>query len=176
MFWLFFVVAVLLAPATSAFAAPLMPSSTPTMEDVDPGIDETSRARELAPELRRQSVYYRTEQAPGTIIVNTHDRFLYLIMGNGVAMRYGVGVGRDGFQWGGVHNISKKSAAAGDDRAATLSSALDGRRSRQSARRARALYRRDRLPHPRHQRATDDRPGGVVGMLPDGQRRRYRPL
>jgi len=109
MFWLFFVVAVLLAPATSAFAAPLMPSSTPTMEDVDPGIDETSRARELAPELRRQSVYYRTEQAPGTIIVNTHDRFLYLIMGNGVAMRYGVGVGRDGFQWGGVHNISKKA-------------------------------------------------------------------
>jgi len=109
MFWLFFVVAVLLAPATSAFAAPLMPSSTPTMEDVDPGIDETSRARELAPELRRQSVYYRTEQAPGTIIVNTHDRFLYLIMGNGVAMRYGVGVGREGFTWAGVQTISRKA-------------------------------------------------------------------
>ena len=42
------------------------------------------------------------------IIVNTHDRFLYLIMGNGVAMRYGVGVGRDGFQWGGIQKISLK--------------------------------------------------------------------
>src|SRR5262244_2511284 len=103
-----FALGLLLAPATSAFAAPLMPSSAPTMEDVDPGIDNTGRDRDLAPELRRQSVYYRTEQASGTIIVNTHDRFLYLIMGNGVAMRYGVGVGRDGFQWGGIHNISKK--------------------------------------------------------------------
>jgi lipoprotein-anchoring transpeptidase ErfK/SrfK len=111
MFWLrVFALGLLLAPATSAFAAPLMPSSTPTMEDVDPGIDHTGRDRDLpSPELRRQSVYYRTEQPAGTIIVNTHDRFLYLIMGNGVALRYGVGVGRDGFQWGGVHNISKKA-------------------------------------------------------------------
>jgi lipoprotein-anchoring transpeptidase ErfK/SrfK len=97
-----------MATATSALAAPMMPSSAPTMEDVDPGIDNTGRDRDLAPELRRQSVYYRTEQAPGTIIVNTHDRFLYLIMGNSIAMRYGVGVGRDGFQWGGVHNITLK--------------------------------------------------------------------
>jgi lipoprotein-anchoring transpeptidase ErfK/SrfK len=107
LFWVF-ALGLLLAPATSAFAAPLMPSSAPTMEDVDPGIDNTGRDRDLAPELRRQSVYYRTEQTPGTIIVNTHDRFLYLIMGNGLAMRYGVGVGRDGFQWGGVHNITLK--------------------------------------------------------------------
>jgi lipoprotein-anchoring transpeptidase ErfK/SrfK len=108
--WLrIFALALLVAPVTPTFAQRLMSPTAPTMEDVDPGIDETGRARELAPELRRQSVYYRTEQAPGTIIVNTHDRFLYLIMGNGVAMRYGVGVGRDGFQWGGVHNISKKS-------------------------------------------------------------------
>ena len=79
------------------------------MEDVDPGIDHTARDKDLPPELRRQSVYYRSEQPAGTIIVNTHDRYLYLIMGNGVALRYGVGVGRDGFQWGGVHNISKKA-------------------------------------------------------------------
>ncbi|HEY6753779.1 MAG TPA: L,D-transpeptidase, partial [Pseudolabrys sp.] len=89
-----FVLALLLAPATlaaPALAAPLMSSTAPTMEDVDPGIDNTGRDRDLPPELRRQSVYYRTEQPAGTIIVNTHDRFLYLIMGNGVAMRYGVG-------------------------------------------------------------------------------------
>jgi lipoprotein-anchoring transpeptidase ErfK/SrfK len=41
-------------------------------------------------------------------IVNTADRHLYLIMGNGVAMRYGVGVGRDGFQWGGIQKITVK--------------------------------------------------------------------
>jgi len=102
-------VALCLAPALPSFAAPLMPSTNPTMEDVDPGIDHTARDKDLPPELRRQSVYYRSEQPAGTIIVNTHDRYLYLIMGNGVALRYGVGVGRDGFQWGGVHNISKKA-------------------------------------------------------------------
>ena len=78
------------------------------MEDVDPGIDHTGRDRDLPSEFRKQSVYYRTEQAPGTIIVNTADRYLYLIMGNGVAMRYGVGVGRDGFQWGGMQKITVK--------------------------------------------------------------------
>jgi lipoprotein-anchoring transpeptidase ErfK/SrfK len=102
------VLALLLVPAAPSFAAPLMPSTNPTMEDVDPGIDDSGRDKDLPPELRRQSVYYRTEQPPGTIIVNTHDRFLYLIMGNGVAMRYGVGVGRDGFQWGGIQKITLK--------------------------------------------------------------------
>jgi lipoprotein-anchoring transpeptidase ErfK/SrfK len=76
---------------------------------VDPGIDHTARDADLPPELRKTSVLYRTEQPPGTIIVNTADRYLYLIQGNGTALRYGVGVGRDGFQWGGVHNISKKA-------------------------------------------------------------------
>ena len=102
------VLALLLVPVAPSFAAPLMPSTNPTMEDVDPGIDDTGRDKDLPAELRRQSVSYRTEQPPGTIIVNTHDRYLYLIMGNGVAMRYGVGVGRDGFQWGGIQKITLK--------------------------------------------------------------------
>jgi lipoprotein-anchoring transpeptidase ErfK/SrfK len=102
------VLALLLVPVAPSFAAPLMPSTNPTMEDVDPGIDDTGRDKDLPAALRRQSVYYRTEQPPGTIIVNTHDRYLYLIMGNGVAMRYGVGVGRDGFQWGGIQKITLK--------------------------------------------------------------------
>ena len=103
-----FALALLLTPAAPVFAAPLMSSSNPTMEDVDPGIDHTARDKDLPSELRRQSVSYRTEQPPGTIIVNTADRYLYLIMGNGVAMRYGVGVGRDGFQWGGIQKITLK--------------------------------------------------------------------
>ena len=109
MHWLrVFALALLLAPVTPAFAQSLLPSSTPTMKDVDPGVDHTARDADLPPELRRQSVYYRTDQPPGTIIVNTADRYLYLIMGNGVALRYGIGVGRDGFQWGGTQKISLK--------------------------------------------------------------------
>lgn len=107
--FVFLALSALLALAGSASAQSLLPSSAPTMQDVDPGIDHTARDADLPPQLRRQSVYYRTEQPPGTIIVNTADRFLYLIVGNGVALRYGVGVGRDGFQWGGVHHISKKA-------------------------------------------------------------------
>ncbi len=109
MLWLrIFALALLAAPLTLASAQGLLPSSAPTMQDVDPGVDHTARDADLPPELRRQSVYYRTEQPPGTIIVNTADRYLYLIMGNGVALRYGIGVGRDGFQWGGVQKISLK--------------------------------------------------------------------
>ena len=92
-----------------AFAQGLSPSTAPTIQDVDPGIDHTGRDVDLPPELRRQSVFYRTEQPSGTIIVNTADRFLYLILGNNVAIRYGIGVGRDGFQWGGIHKITRKA-------------------------------------------------------------------
>ena len=109
MLWLrIFALALLVAPFTSVSAQGLLPSSAPTMKDVDPGVDHTARDADLPPELRRQSVYYRTEQPPGTIIVNTADRYLYLIMANGVALRYGIGVGRDGFQWGGIQKITLK--------------------------------------------------------------------
>ena len=56
----------------------------------------------------RDRVFYRTTEAPGTIIVNTHERFLYVVQGNGRALRYGIGVGRDGFQWQGLVRITKK--------------------------------------------------------------------
>src|SRR3984893_3434542 len=56
---------------------------------------------ELDPEYRKQMVYYRSTEAPGTIIISTAERHLYLIQGNGRALRYGIGVGRDGFQWQG---------------------------------------------------------------------------
>ena len=53
-------------------------------------------------------VFFRSAEAPGTIIVNTNERFLYLILGNGRALRYGIGVGRDGFQWQGLLRIANK--------------------------------------------------------------------
>jgi lipoprotein-anchoring transpeptidase ErfK/SrfK len=64
---------------------------------------------ELPPEFKRQMVYYRTTEAPGTIIVQTSERFLYVVQGNGRAIRYGIGVGRDGFQWQGLLKISRKA-------------------------------------------------------------------
>ena len=63
---------------------------------------------ELDPEYRKQTVYYRTTEAPGTIIISTAERHLYLVQPGGRALRYGIGVGRDGFRWGGVHRISAK--------------------------------------------------------------------
>ena len=64
---------------------------------------------ELDPEFRKQPVYYRTTEPPGTIIISTAERHLYLIQGNGRALRYGIGVGREGFQWQGLLNISRKA-------------------------------------------------------------------
>ena len=58
--------------------------------------------------IPRTTVNFTSEYAPGTIIVNTAERRLYLVLPNGQALRYGIGVGRDGFRWGGVHRISAK--------------------------------------------------------------------
>jgi len=58
--------------------------------------------------IPRSTVYYPTRYAPGTIVVNTRERRLYLVLPDGQALRYGIGVGRDGFRWGGVHRITAK--------------------------------------------------------------------
>jgi len=58
--------------------------------------------------IPRQTVSYPANYAPGTIIVNTAERRLYLVQGNGTALQYGIGVGRDGFRWSGVHRVSAK--------------------------------------------------------------------
>jgi lipoprotein-anchoring transpeptidase ErfK/SrfK len=62
---------------------------------------------ELAPQLRRQIVSYSGTEAPGTIVIDTAHAFLYLTLGNGRALRYGIGVGREGFTWSGVETISR---------------------------------------------------------------------
>jgi lipoprotein-anchoring transpeptidase ErfK/SrfK len=64
---------------------------------------------ELDPQFRKTAVLYRTSEAPGTIIVVTAERHLYLVQGNGRALRYGIGVGREGFQWQGLVNITRKA-------------------------------------------------------------------
>jgi lipoprotein-anchoring transpeptidase ErfK/SrfK len=64
---------------------------------------------ELDPQFKKTAVFYRTNEAPGTIIVVTAERHLYLIQGNGRALRYGIGVGREGFTWQGLVNITRKA-------------------------------------------------------------------
>ena len=64
---------------------------------------------EPEPQFRRQEVDYTGFEAPGTIVVDTPDRFLFLVEPNGKALRYGIGVGRPGFEWSGVKRISRKS-------------------------------------------------------------------
>jgi len=58
--------------------------------------------------IPRTTVDISAREAPGTIIVNTRERRLYYVLGEGRALRYGIGVGRDGFQWGGVHRVTAK--------------------------------------------------------------------
>jgi lipoprotein-anchoring transpeptidase ErfK/SrfK len=58
--------------------------------------------------IPRTLVRFETGYPPGTIIVNTAERRLYLVLSNGQALRYGIGVGRDGFRWSGVHHVSAK--------------------------------------------------------------------
>ena len=64
---------------------------------------------EPEPKFRRQEVEYSGPEPAGTIIVDTPDRFLFLVEPNGRALRYGIGVGRPGFEWAGVKRISRKS-------------------------------------------------------------------
>ncbi|WP_456623852.1 MULTISPECIES: L,D-transpeptidase [unclassified Bradyrhizobium] len=58
--------------------------------------------------ITRTTINYNGAYAPGTIVVNTSERRLYLVLQNGQALSYGIGVGRDGFRWGGVHRITAK--------------------------------------------------------------------
>jgi len=58
--------------------------------------------------IPRTTVVYPANYAPGTIVINTSERRLYLVQRGGTALRYGIGVGRDGFRWSGVHHISAK--------------------------------------------------------------------
>jgi lipoprotein-anchoring transpeptidase ErfK/SrfK len=64
---------------------------------------------ELPVQLRRQVVSYPSAEPPGTIIIDTGHTFLYLTLGDGKALRYGIGVGRQGFTWSGVEKISRKA-------------------------------------------------------------------
>jgi len=74
-----------------------------------PSDDDEGTVREMPARLKRQVVNYASREAPGTIIIDTPNTYLYYVLGGGQAIRYGIGVGRDGFTWSGVQTITKKA-------------------------------------------------------------------
>jgi lipoprotein-anchoring transpeptidase ErfK/SrfK len=117
-----------LAIGAAAFAAPtaaapvqLFPFLTPPTESASPPTESAPPSVQSAPSadegtsgalparLKRQIVSYATREAPGTIVIDTPNTYLYYVLGGGQAVRYGIGVGRDGFTWSGVQSITKKA-------------------------------------------------------------------
>ena len=106
------IMGLILAQASAQTVPPQPPSLfqlQPTAPDVDPGIDHGNSADGLPYEFQKQMVFYRSLQPPGTIIIDTQERHLYLIQDPTHALRYGIGVGRDGFTWQGLLQISRKA-------------------------------------------------------------------
>jgi lipoprotein-anchoring transpeptidase ErfK/SrfK len=105
--------AALIAPVIASTAAsaqllnfaPAQPSAFPS-EYVT---SDESPAATLPQRLRRATVAFDTREAPGTIVIDTAGTSLYYVLGGGRAIRYGVGVGREGFTWSGVQTISRKA-------------------------------------------------------------------
>jgi lipoprotein-anchoring transpeptidase ErfK/SrfK len=68
---------------------------------------ETGPRKDLPPQFRRTIVDFRTREPAGTIVIDTANTYLYLVLGGGKAMRYGIGVGREGFTWAGAERVSR---------------------------------------------------------------------
>lgn len=98
----------------AAFGCLAVPDRTEAKPKIDmtieeqPGYVPTPEEEKVAPQYRPQLVFFRSNEAPGTIVIHTDERFLYLVQGNDRAIRYGIGVGRDGFTWQGLVKISRK--------------------------------------------------------------------
>ena len=102
-----FFVAMAAGPAASQRGPQVIYAQDELPDGETPGV--IPKQEEAAPQFQKQVVFFRTNEEPGTIIIHTSERFLYLVMGNNRALRYGVGVGRDGFTWMGLHKITRKA-------------------------------------------------------------------
>ncbi|WP_029587363.1 L,D-transpeptidase [Bradyrhizobium sp. URHD0069] len=100
--------------AAAAAPLPLFPFvMTPPVQSAPPVQTAPSQDEgtvvEMPARLKRQIVSYASREAPGTIIIDTPNTYLYYVLGGGQAIRYGIGVGRDGFTWSGVQSVTKKA-------------------------------------------------------------------
>jgi lipoprotein-anchoring transpeptidase ErfK/SrfK len=84
------------------------PSARQTMREQDAAVTPDAAA-EVPSALHRQVVSYSTTEAAGTIVIDTPNTYLYYVLGGGRAIRYGIGVGRDGFTWSGIKRIERKT-------------------------------------------------------------------
>jgi lipoprotein-anchoring transpeptidase ErfK/SrfK len=110
----FFMVLLSAAMAMTVTQAALQPATartaTVTMDVGDePGRISSEEVVITEGPFARQMVFFRSSEAPGTLVVHTSERFLYVVAGNNRALRYGLGVGREGFQWSGLVRISRKA-------------------------------------------------------------------
>jgi lipoprotein-anchoring transpeptidase ErfK/SrfK len=86
------------------------PSDNVMVEPDQPSLSDSNGSASVLPErFRRQVVALNTREAPGTVIIDTGNTALYYVLGQGKAIRYGVGVGREGFTWAGTQTISRKA-------------------------------------------------------------------
>src|SRR6202162_4503985 len=119
---LIFAGALLLAPAllSSAASAQVLgyaaasqgsfPSDSIMVAPAQPALSDEGDGSGVVPErLRRAVIAFDTREAPGTIVIDTGNTALYYVLGQGRAVRYGVGVGREGFTWSGTETISRKA-------------------------------------------------------------------
>ncbi len=106
----------LIAALVLAAAAPALAQSPPARamrETLDigdePGRVSTEEVRIEDGPFARQIVFFRSNEAPGTVVIHTSERFLYVVMPGNRALRYGIGVGREGFTWSGLVKVSRKA-------------------------------------------------------------------
>jgi lipoprotein-anchoring transpeptidase ErfK/SrfK len=108
-------IAALIASTSIASANPFflfgqpMQQPAPMVQAPSPQVEVDEERTELPARFRRQIVSYQTNEPAGTIIVDTPNTYLYLVLGNGRALRYGIGVGRQGFTWSGVQTITRRA-------------------------------------------------------------------
>src|SRR6478672_7712088 len=96
------------APALAQAASAATARETLSVLD-EPGRVSTEEITITEGPFKRQLVFFRSNEPPGTIEIHTSERFLYLTLGNNRALRYGIGVGREGFQWSGMVKITRKT-------------------------------------------------------------------
>jgi lipoprotein-anchoring transpeptidase ErfK/SrfK len=102
--------AITLTGNAAAAPLPLFPFAAPEPQVAQPApSDDQGVVADLPTRFKRQIVTYPTREPAGTIIIDTPNTYLYYVLGNGQAIRYGIGVGREGFTWSGVQSITKKA-------------------------------------------------------------------
>jgi len=103
-----FLMAVAPDPASAQAASPAAMRETLNIGD-EPGRVSTEEVVIREGAFARQLVFFRSSEAPGTLVIHTSERFLYVVLGNNRALRYGIGVGREGFTWSGQVRITRKA-------------------------------------------------------------------